>query len=399
MARGRGADIVILINMTLKTFIAGFGIVGAVLAIALGLGGWKYLQMKKGMASGGGFEPTEFVQMATATVGPFQRTMTAVGTVQAIQHVTIANEVVGKVLSVGFESGQVVEQGHVLLTLDSATEQADLKSLQAMTVLAKASYERWSQVMESNAGSKQELDKAKAELDQSMARVEQLKAIIEKKEIRAPFRGRVGLRDTHPGQYLAEGTRITTFQGLDENVYVDFSMPQARAVATPVGAKVTVLVMGHELDATVTAVDAQIDLATRNARVRATMPSFQNRLVPGMFVDVRIPLGEAQDVVKVPTSAVRRAPFGDFVFVISPEGKDAHGHDKLKAHQRFVKVAGSMGQDVIIGEGLKARERIAADGSFKLREGVTVMEPPPPPPPGGATPASNAEATQAKAAG
>ncbi len=384
--------------MTPKTFIAGFGIVGAVVAVALGLGAWKYLQMHGGKSAGGGFEPTEFVRIETASVGPFQRTMTAVGSVQAIRHITIANEVAGKVADVSFDSGQIVERGHVLIQLDSATERADLKAAQAQAALARTSYERWTQAMESNAGSKQELDKARAELDQTMARVEQLNAIIEKKQIKAPFRGRVGLRDTHPGQYLAEGTRITTLQGLDEQVYVDFSMPQARAAATPVGAQVGVHVAGHELTATVSAVDAQIDLATRNARVRATMPSFDNRLVPGMFVDVRIPLGAAEEVVKVPTTSVRRAPFGDFVFVITDGEKDAQGNATLRAHQRFVKVGGSMGQDVIITDGLKAGERIAGDGSFKLREGVRVMEPPPAQAPAGAPPGAPGSKEQTRTA-
>jgi membrane fusion protein (multidrug efflux system) len=361
--------------MKLKTLIAGFGIVGAILLVIAGLFVWKRGQDHAAAARMAQMpKPVDFVQFARAETGPFQRGMTAVGTIQAIQHITIANEVVGKVVSVGFESGQVVRKGDVLLTLDSATEQADLRSAEAEGELARASYERWKQAMESNAGSKQELDRARAEQDKTNARIEQIKAVIEKKQIRAPFDGRVGLRDTHPGQYLAEGTRITTLQGIDDKVFLDFSVPQARAAALPVGASVKVNVLGQSLMAPIVASEAQIDLATRNARLRATLPSLDGRLVPGMFVDVEVPLGESQQVVKVPTTAVRRAPFGDYVFMIVPDPKDPKA---LVARQKFVQVAGSIGSEVVIADGVKPGDLLAADGSFKLRDGGTVMEAPP----------------------
>jgi membrane fusion protein (multidrug efflux system) len=365
--------------MKVKSVIASVGIVGGVLLAGLAL--WKAPQLLHAQNAGGPPpEPTEFVRFATASEAPFQRTMTAVGTIQALRHLTIAAEVVGKVSEVGFVSGQTVEPGQLLLRLDSATERADLRAAKAQADLARASLDRLTQATVGTV-SKQEIDRAQSEFDQTAARVQQLEAMIAKKEVVAPFRGRMGLRDIHPGQYLAEGQRITTLQGVDDEVYVDFSVPQLRAGALPVGASVAVRVGEQELPAKVTAVDAQIEQATRNVRIRATLPSLGGRLVPGMFVDVRIPLGPPAQVVTVPQTAVRRAPFGDYVFVITPDPKDPK---QLRAHQRFVDVAGSISGSVIVTKGVTVGDRIAADGSFKLREGVLVMEPPPAAPANGA---------------
>lgn len=355
--------------MKFKSIIASIGIVAVVLGVAGGLGYWKWRGIQKGMSAGPPPEFPEFVRVEEATAGTFQRMMTAVGTVQAVRHIAVASEVSGKVAFVGFESGQGVDEAQVILRLDSSTEQADLRAAETQVRLNEITLNRLEQAMTGNAVSKQEMDRARSELDQSRSRVEQLKAMIDKKEIRAPFAGRMGMRDVHPGQYVAEGARLTTLQGSSDEVYVDFAVPQMQAAGLSIGSPVTIRIAGHDLPARIVAVDAQIDLMTRNARLRAALSSMGGRLVPGMFVDVRIALGEATAVVTAPPTAIRHAPFGDHLFVIEPDPKKP---DDLRARQRFVKLGGAAGDRVIVLDGLKVGERVAADGSFKLREGALV---------------------------
>ncbi len=360
--------------MKLRPIIVGFVIITTIIAGAAGLGYWKYQQILRGMAEGANRpEQVETVQIVLAESTPFQRTTSAVGSIQALRHVTIASEVSGKVVEMRFQSGDVVEEGQVLVRLDSSTEEADRRVAEAQRDLAKLLMDRMERAASGKAVSDQDLDKSRAENQQSQARVEQFDALIAKKTIKAPFRGRMGLRDIQPGQYLAEGQRITMLQGIADEVYVDFSVPQIQSAALPLGAMVSVQVAGLELPAKITAIEAQIDQSTRNARLRATMPSLEGRLISGMFVEVRIPLEEPRQVIVASPTAIRRAPYGDHVFIIEPDPKDSK---ILRAHQRLVTVAGSAGGRVIIASGLKAGDRLAGDGSFKLREGVAVMEAP-----------------------
>ncbi len=358
--------------MKWRTFLAMIGALVLTAGVAGGLGYWKWKGIQKAMRAGPPPEFPEAVVLATVESRPYQRSFQAVGTIQAIRHITVATEVSGKVAHVGYESGQTIEEGAVILRLDTSTEEADLRAAEALVRLNQATLDRYEQVS-ANAISKQEVDRVRAELDQSRARVEQLKTTIAKKEIRAPFAGKLGMRDVQPGQYLAQGETITTLQGTSDEVYVDFSVPQLQAAGIPVGGTVSVMVAGREVTARVIASDPRIDMTTRNARVRAIMPSMGGRLTPGMFVDVRIPLGEAEEVLTIPPTAVRYAPFGSYTFVVEPDPKDAKA---LRVHQRFIKAAGSTGGRVIIQDGLKAGERVAADGAFKLREGALVFEPP-----------------------
>lgn len=328
------------------------------------------------------WEQVETVKIGEATTAPMQRSLTAVGTVRARRHVSIATEVVGKVVEVGFESGQSVKAGQVLLKLDAATEQADLRAAEATLALAIANFERLQKAAASNSVSQIDLDRAVADRDTARARADQLKALIDKKIIAAPFAGRVGLRDVHPGQHLAEGSTVATLQGDDTDVHVDFALPQTNVAIVPIGTTVSIEVQGQAIPATVSAIDPQVETATRNARFRALAPAMDGLLKPGMFVDVRVPLGTPIEVLTVPATAVRRAPFGDHVFVIKPSKEDPK---KLVAHQSFVKSAGSGPGGIIITSGISAGDRVATDGSFKLRDGVTVLDAATLPPPDAAS--------------
>lgn len=359
--------------MRANTVVAAIVVLGGIGLVAGGLALYKRGEILAGM-NAPAWEPVESIHTSAAGLVAMQRSLTAVGTVRARRHVNIATEVIGKVEEVGFESGQMVKQGQVLLTLDAATEEADLRAAEATLALGRANYERLQKAASSNSVSQIDIDRALAERDTALARVEQLKAMIDKRVIRAPFAGLVGLRDVHPGQHLAEGAMVTTLQGEDSSVHVDFSVPQISAPAVAIGTKVAVIVSGQEVPAEVAAIDAQVDAVTRNARIRAVASAMDGLLKPGMFVDVRVPLGAPVDVLTVPATAVRRAPFGDHVFAIEPSEKDK---TKLVARQRFIKTGGAGPNGIIVLEGLKSGDRVATDGSFKLREGVSVTEAPP----------------------
>lgn len=383
--------------MKLRTPLAIVGVVIGVAAIAGALGYKKYSTIRAGMAAGPPPEFPETVQIVPAAETSFQRTITAVGSLRAVQEVMLATEVAGKVIEVGFESGQRVQEGQTLIQLDCSTEQADLKAAAAAAALAKANVSR----MESapaNAVVQMEMDRMRAEALQADARVEQLKTQIDKRVIKAPFSGVIGMRDIHPGQYVDQGRTISTLQSSTDKVHVDFLLPQMQAALLSVGSEVKInlgVVGGQgglqlpEMTAKVIAIDPRIELETRNARLRAEMPNLGGRLAPGMFVDVRVPLGGPVTVVTAPPTAIRHAPFGDFVFVIAP---DPTNPKVERAHQRGVKLGGTApGGGVIVTEGLAAGERVAADGSFKLREGMMVTAPAAP---SGATPAPSSSAAE-----
>jgi membrane fusion protein (multidrug efflux system) len=223
----------------------------------------------------------------------------------------------------------------------------------------------------SSAASKKDLDQARAERDVALAQTERTKAMIARKIIRAPFRARVGLSDVHPGQYLEEGTELTTLQGVDEAVHVDFTVTQAVAAGLKKGDFVEVAGFNKDapVTATIVALDARIDRATRSAWVRAKVADATMVPPPGASVQVRVPLGEARRMVAIPISGLRRGPQGDHVFVVV-----ADKEGKPRASTRLVQSGAVLGDEVLIEKGLAAGEQVAASGSFKLREGVLVAD-------------------------
>jgi membrane fusion protein (multidrug efflux system) len=220
-----------------------------------------------------------------------------------------------------------------------------------------------------------ELDQAVAERDVARAQMERTKAIIERKTIRAPFRARVGIADVHPGQYLNEGTQLTTLQGVDEAAHIDFTVPQRVASTLRRGSTVEIFGdsdAGTPIRASILAIDARVDPNTRNATVRARVDD-ASAVTPGASVRVQVPVGPERSAVAVPVSALRKGPAGDHVFVIA---EDKQG--KTRAHVRPVRAGAVLGDDVVIEEGLTPGEQVAVSGSFKLRDSVlvAVAEPP-----------------------
>jgi membrane fusion protein, multidrug efflux system len=257
----------------------------------------------------------------------------------------------------------------VLVALDVSVEEAELKAQEAQAFLAKTVLRRTERLDRGRVTAEMELDRARAEHDVALAQIARTKAIMARKTIRAPFRARVGLADVHPGQYLNEGTELTTLQSVDDAVHVDFTVAQSVAADLREGDQVEVFTGSDSspLPARIVALDARVDPDTRNASVRARLENAALAPAPGASVRVRVPVGTTRTAVAIPVSALRKSPEGEHVFVIVPD-KDG----KPRAQMRSVESGPMLGDEVLILAGLSPGEQVAASGSFKLREMVLV---------------------------
>jgi membrane fusion protein (multidrug efflux system) len=350
--------------------IAPLALIGLIIGTGSALAAWKQASIAESDAAAANQpEPAEAIAVALAQSREHLRTTTSIGTVVALQSISVRNELSGTVRRVALVPGSIVEAGTVLVGLDVSEEQAELRALEAQSELARTQYARMQRMIEQRAASEMELDSALAERDVALAQIARTKAIIEKKTIRAPFRARVGIADVHPGQYLNEGTLLTTLQGVSDAAYVDFSVAQQVAASLRQGNLVNVLSTNESapVSARIVAIDARVDPGTRNATIRARIENAKLTPVPGASVRVQVPIGEPRQAVAVPASALRKGPAGDHVFVLA-EDKDG----KTRVHVRTVQVDAMTGDEVIIRHGLQAGERVAASGSFKLREAALV---------------------------
>jgi membrane fusion protein (multidrug efflux system) len=353
----------------MKRRLMGLALLAVVAGIGAGLAFWKVNSIE---ASDAGFahqpEPMESIAVAEAQPIEHQPTTVAIGTVLALRSITLRNELAGTVRQVALVPGSIVEAGKVLVGLDVSVEQAELQALAAQESLAESLLDRTERASASNAISASELDRARSERDVARAQMARTRAVIEKKTLRAPFRARVGMADVHPGQYLEEGTVLTTLQGVDEAAHVDFAVAQQVAAGLRAGGTVEVLAAGADepIPARIVAIDARVDPTTRNAAVRARIEA-DRAPSPGASVRVRVPVGPPQLAVAVPVNALRKGPEGDHVYVITAD-KDG----KPRAYSRAVESGPVVGGQIVIEQGLEAGEQVAASGSFKLREAVLV---------------------------
>ncbi len=311
----------------------------------------------------------ESVTVDVAKEREHRRTTTSIGTVLALRSVTLRNELPGTVREVALTPGQIVEAGTILVALDVSVEEAELKAQEAQAVLAETVLRRTERLDRSRVTAEMELDRARAERDVALAQIARTKAIMARKTIRAPFRARVGLADLHPGQYLNEGTQLTTLQGVDDAVHVDFTVAQRVAASLREGDSVDVFASSDStsIAARIVALDARVDPGTRNASVRARIDDAALAPAPGASVRVRVPVGPSFTAVAVPVSALRKGPDGDHLFVIAPD-KDGNS----RAQMRQVVSGAMLGDEVLILSGLSSGEQVAASGSFKLHETVLV---------------------------
>lgn len=315
-------------------------------------------------------EPMETVTVAVATEQQHRRTTTAIGTVVALRSISLRNELSGTVREVTLTPGQVVEAGTLLVALDVAVEEAELKAQEAEATLAKTLLNRLERAIQSRATSQIEVDRARAQLDVAEAQIARIKAVIARKTIRAPFRALVGISDVHPGQYLNEGTLLTTLQGVDNAAHVDFAIPQLVAQQLKPGEAVEILAGAGQaaVTAEIVALDSRVNAVTRSTTVRARVADVHNVPAPGASVRVRVPASAPIVAVSVPVNALRKGPGGDHVFIIKADDKG-----NLRAQSRPAQAGPVLGDQVLLLSGVAAGDQVAANGSFKLRDNVLVV--------------------------
>ena len=349
-------------------------VVAVVAGAIVGFNAFKARMIRQFMASNAA--PPATVTTLTAEVQEWQPQIAAVGSLRAVRGVDVTTEIAGMVRSLHFRSGDEVKAGQLLVQLNADADAAQLRSLQAAADLAASVLERDRAQLAAQAISQAQVDADVADLASKRALVAQQQATLEKKSIRAPFAGQIGITTVNPGQYLNPGDKIVTLQALDP-VYADFSLPQRQAVDIAVGQVVSVASDAHPEDrfaGRINAIDPRIDTATRNLMIEAAVPNPRRALVPGMFVDVRIDTGEKKRYLTVPQTAITFNPYGATVFLAQDSGKkDAQGNPVLEARQVFVKPGPTRGDQVAILDGLEPGATVITSGQLKLKNGTPLV--------------------------
>jgi membrane fusion protein (multidrug efflux system) len=347
----------------------------AVAVLITALGAIKFQQIQTAIAEGAAFQPPlEAVTTVIAGQERWDATLAAIGTVNAVHGVTVSADLPGIVEQIVFESGKTVSQGSILARLDTRQEQAQLKAAEAQLELARLQLERMRGLRGKGVTSQAEFDSAAAEYTQAEARVGEIRATIDRKMIRAPFSGLLGIRQVDLGQYLNPGDPVVPLQSLHP-IYVDFAVPQQQVGSLRGGIEIRVFAEGLAdggVVGKVTAVDSIVDPATRNVQIQATLDNRDGALRPGMFVEVRAALGAGRPVITLPASAISYAPYGDSVFIVEDlEGPDGTRYRGVR--QQFVQLNGSRGDQVAVIEGIEPGAEVVTSGTFKLRNGAAVL--------------------------
>jgi membrane fusion protein (multidrug efflux system) len=345
-----------------------------VLAVSGALGGVKYLQIRTMIGAAPMFAPPpETIATAVVHEETWPDTLTAVGSVSAAQGVMVSPEIAGAVSEIAFESGATVKQGDLLLRLDTSSEEAQLRAAEAQADWAKLTAERQRKLESDKTVSQSDVDQADSAWKQAVANVDNIRATIQKKTIRAPFSGKLGIRLVNLGEQLDVGKNIVSLQSLSP-IFVDFSLPQQEFAKLQTGLKVKAVSDSYatnEFEGEITAINPDLDATTRSVRVRAKFENQDELLRAGMFTRVTVVLPQAKTVQVIPATALLSAPYGDSVFIVTPE---AAGSTNLIVHQAFIKTGRMRGDFVSAENGLKVGDRVATQGVFKLRNGVAVRE-------------------------
>lgn len=348
-------------------------LVGAVLGGLFGFKTFVNGKIKEAMAGMANMPQT--VSATKAESSDWQPKIDAVGTLRAVRGAELSLEVPGVVETISFQSGDDVKAGQVLLTLRKEDEEARLQSLEATASLAQITYDRDLKQLKAQAISQAIVDNDEANLRNARAQVAVQKAILDKKTLRAPFDGKLGLRQVDLGQFLAAGTMIATLQSLDP-IFVDFLLPQQAVAQIAVGDKVRAKVdafPGRTFQGEITAINPKIETGSRNVQVRATLPNADQKLMPGMFATVELDTGAAQRLVTLPQTAVSYNPYGSLVYLVDDKGKGADAKPELVARQVFVTTGATRGDQVAILKGVSEGDTVVTSGQIKLRNGVPVL--------------------------
>ncbi|HEX9983588.1 MAG TPA: efflux RND transporter periplasmic adaptor subunit [Thermoanaerobaculia bacterium] len=343
-----------------------------VIAFLAAIGGFKYFQIKEAMAQSWA-PPPEAVTTVVAQPASWSSTLNAIGSVAAVNGVTVSADAPGIVEQILFDSGRTVSKGDVLVRLDAKQERAQLAAAEAQRNLARLALQRNQGLAEKGIVAQSSFDQADAEYKSAEARVGEIRAAIERKTIRAPFSGVLGIRQVNLGQYVAGGAPIVSLQAV-RPAYVNLTVPQQQLAGLTPGTSIEVVsdALGAPEVGRVAAIDSVIDETTRNGRVQAIFDNRSGKLRPGMYVEAKLAQSGTSSVLVVPASAISYAPFGDSVFIVEemkgPDGKPYKG-----VRQQFVKLAGSRGDQVGVVTGLKPGEEVVTSGAFKLRPGAAVV--------------------------
>jgi membrane fusion protein (multidrug efflux system) len=355
--------------------------VGCVLLLVAVLAFGKYLQIQKLIAS----SPKPGAQVVTAikaTVSEWQPQLTSVGTLAPVRGVDVTTEIAGLVRTVRIKSGDEVKAGQVLFEMNADSDIAQQRALQAAADLSATTLKRDKLQFAAQAISQAQVDNDEADLKNRQALVAQQKALVDKKTIRAPFAGKLGITAVNPGQYLNPGDKLVTLQTID-TVYVDFFVPQKQLAGLSIGQKLNLssdAYPGVAFPAKVTSISPKVDAATRNVQVQATVPNAKRQLLPGMFANVSLEQGERKKYLTLPQTAITYNPYGSTVFVLAPppaNAKDAMKDEKGNAHmvaqQVFVTTGPTRGDQVAVLTGVKEGQTVVTSGQLKLKNGTPAV--------------------------
>jgi membrane fusion protein (multidrug efflux system) len=347
----------------------------AVAVVLGGVFGWQRFVAgfgKKFMAAAASAPQT--VSTTVAAAAEWQPYYQSTGTARAVRGADLSAQASGVVEQIAFDSGNEVPAGKVLLRLNPNDDYAKLQQLQAAAELADQTLKRDQEQFAAQAISQANIDTDVSTQKSAHAQVAAQQALIEEKIVKAPFAGRLGIRQVDLGQYLTAGTAIVTLQALDP-ILIDFYLPQQALSQVRIGQAVTAMIdtyPGEPFKGIVESVNSKVDTASRNVQVRAALPNADRRLLPGMFASVRIEYGAKRNPITLPQTAVTYNPYGDTVYVVEQNGVDDKGHPRLQVQQRFVKLGPTRGDQIAVESGIKPGEVIVTAGQIKLRNGVPV---------------------------
>lgn len=350
-----------------------FLMLGLVVLLIGGLGFTKYLQIQAAMKMVM-TPPPEAVTTVVAKQATWPANLSVIGTMAAVQGVTVSADLPGTVDKIEFESGKWVKAGDVLVELDTRQERAQLAAAEAQRDLAEINFNRTQELVKQGVSAKQEFDNVNAQKNSTAANVGEIKATIARKTIRAPFSGLLGIRQVNLGQYLSAGQAIVSLQSLDP-IYANFDVPQQLAPKMHVGNTIRVSsndAGGAHFSGKITAADSVINESTRNIQMQATLANPGGKLRPGMFVEVAVGTGAPRQVIALPTSAINYAPYGDTVYIVG-DMKDPSGKTYRGVRQQVVRIEGTQGDQVAVVEGVQPGDEVVTSGVFKLRNGAAVQ--------------------------
>lgn len=351
----------------------------AILALLLLIGALastKILQIRKMIDQGAQFRPPPETVTSTETLSAdWETLLPAVGSLKAVQGMTVAAELPGRVTHIHFQSGAMVRKGTLLLEQDSSSERALLPGAMAASDLAKINLQRADKLLAEKVVSQAEYDNAVTKSRQAIAEADEILATIAKKTIRAPFSGRLGIRQIDLGQQLQSGQEIVSLQTLDP-IYLNFSLPQQNLSKLRTGLTVRVTsdaFPDQSIEGKLTTISPEVDSNTRNIRLQATLTNPDDILRPGMFVQAKVVLPTQQEILVIPSTAVLYAPYSDSVFLIEEQPEQTEGEVGLVLRQQFVRLGEKRGDFVAVQSGLEAGQSMASSGVFKLRNGQQVI--------------------------